>query len=71
MNILTLAFGAVPDEHVTSVARSLAHDIEHRTGGHLDCGAIGVKYLLPVLSDHGRDDLAVTVATQRTAPGWD
>jgi len=70
MNILPLAFGAVPDKHVDSVASSLIADIENRTAGHLDCGAVGVKYLLPVLTDHGRPDLAVTVATQQTRPGW-
>jgi alpha-L-rhamnosidase len=70
MNILPLAFDAVPSRDRARVAQSLFEDIEHRTGGHLDCGAIGVKYLLPVLSDHGRDDLAITVATRRTAPGW-
>ncbi len=71
MNVLPLAFAAVPAQHRDAVEHGLVHDIEHRTKGHLDCGAIGTKYLLPVLSDLGRDDLAVTVATQRTAPGWE
>jgi alpha-L-rhamnosidase len=70
MNVLPLAFGAVPEEHVETVVANLVRDIELRTGGHLDCGAVGVKYLLPVLSDHGRDDVAMTVATQETSPGW-
>jgi alpha-L-rhamnosidase len=70
MNILPLAFGAVPDGDVASVVRALVRDVEDRAGGHLDCGAVGVKWLLPVLSSHGRDDLAVTVATQQTRPGW-
>jgi alpha-L-rhamnosidase len=70
MNVLPLAFGAVPDEDVDRVVAGLVRDIEQRTDGHLDCGAIGVKHLLPVLSEHGHDDLARTVATQRTAPGW-
>jgi alpha-L-rhamnosidase len=70
MNVLPLAFGVVPAEHVGSVARSLTDDIENRTDGHLDCGAIAVKYLLPVLTEMGRSDLAVTVATQQTRPGW-
>ncbi len=68
--MLPLAFGVVPDEHVTSVRRSLVDDLEQRTGGHLDCGAVGVRHLLPVLSAAGRDDLALTVLTQRTAPSW-
>jgi alpha-L-rhamnosidase len=70
LNILPLAFGVVPDADVPSVRASLVDDLEHRTAGHLDCGAVGVRHLLPVLSDAGRDDLALTVLTRRTLPGW-
>ncbi|TQM36589.1 family 78 glycoside hydrolase catalytic domain [Pseudonocardia cypriaca] len=70
MNVLPLAFGAVPAEHVAAVADGLFTDIEHRTKGHLDCGAVAAKHLMPVLAAHGRPDLAVTVATQRDRPGW-
>lgn len=70
MNVLPLAFGAVPAEHIDSVFRSLLTDVTERTAGHLDCGAIGVKHLLPVLSTHGRHDLAVDIATQPDRPGW-
>ena len=70
LNILPLAFGVVPAPHVDSVRASLASDLESRTDGHLDCGAVGVRHLLPVLSAAGRDDLAISVLTERTPPGW-
>ena len=70
LNVLPLAFSAVPTENLLTVRASLINDIEIRTQGHLDCGAIGVRHLLPVLTDAGRDDLAVTVLTQPTRPGW-
>jgi alpha-L-rhamnosidase len=70
LNILPLSFGIVPSGHVDAVRASLIDDLENRTDGHLDCGAIGVRHLLPVLTDAGRDDLAVTVLTRRTRPGW-
>ncbi|MDQ0691266.1 family 78 glycoside hydrolase catalytic domain [Arthrobacter sp. W4I7] len=70
MNVLPLAFGAVPQQLRDTVFRSLVTDILERTDGHLDCGAVGAKYLLPVLSGGGRDDLALSVATQNTRPGW-
>jgi alpha-L-rhamnosidase len=70
LDILPLAFGIVPDEHVASTRQRLITDLETRTSGHLDCGAVGVRHLLPVLSAAGRDDLAVTVLTQRTRPSW-
>lgn len=70
MNVLPLAFDAVPPEHIERVANGLVLDVEHRTDGHLDCGSVGTKYLLPTLTSIGRGDLAVTVAAQQTRPGW-
>src|SRR5699024_588975 len=35
-----------------------------------DCGHIGVRFLLPVLSRHGYGDLALRVLENPTAPGW-
>ncbi len=37
---------------------------------HLDTGILGTKYLLHVLSDYGRTDLAYALATQTTFPSW-
>lgn len=70
LDILPLAFGIAPPQHVDSVRAALIDDIENRTTGHLDCGAVGIRHLLPVLSDAGRDDLAITVLTNRSRPGW-
>ncbi len=70
LNILPLAFDLLPAKDVESVRRGLIADLEHRTAGHLDCGAVGIRHLLPVLSAAGRDDLALTVLTQRTRPSW-
>jgi len=70
LNLLPLAFSTVREAHVDSVRQSLANDLEKRTGGHLDCGAVGVRHLLPVLSDAGRDDLALGVLLQRSRPSW-
>ncbi len=38
--------------------------------GHLNTGIFGTMWLLEALSRHGRSDLAVTIATQRTFPSW-
>lgn len=70
LNVLPLAFDAVPLEHVETVRASLIRDLEDRTAGHLDLGALGIRHLLPVLSAAGRDDLALTVLLQRSRPGW-
>ncbi|KAF9549702.1 alpha-L-rhamnosidase [Agrocybe pediades] len=69
-NILSLAFGLVPNASVTQhVADSIANDINQR-GTHLNTGALGTKHLLPVLSDFGHADVAFAVAQQTTFPSW-
>ncbi len=70
LNILPLAFGVVPEAHVSDVRDGLVRDLEQRTDLHLDCGAVGIRHLLPVLTAAGRDDLAVSVLTRRTRPSW-
>lgn len=70
MNALPLLFGVVPKSFRDRVAGSLAFDLEHRTAGHLDAGAVGSRYLPDALSFIDRDDLALDVLTQPTPPGW-
>jgi alpha-L-rhamnosidase len=70
LNILPLAFGIVPRDRIAAVQQGLIDDLEHRTGGHLDCGAVGIRHLLPVLSSARRDDVALSVLLTRTRPGW-
>jgi len=67
--LLPLAFGIVPAEHVEAVVSHLVEDITAR-GGHHDCGHLGVRHLLPVLSTHGQGALAWRVLTAPGAPGW-
>ncbi|MEU8946899.1 family 78 glycoside hydrolase catalytic domain [Streptomyces sp. NPDC048489] len=68
-NLLPLSFGLVPKEHRAAVVDHLVADL-HARGDHLDTGALGTKVLLPVLTEAGHADLAYTVATNPTYPGW-
>jgi alpha-L-rhamnosidase len=68
--ILPLAFGMVPDEDKTKVFAHLVEKITIESDNHLGTGLIGGHYLMRVLSDNGRPDLACTIATQTTYPGW-
>jgi len=68
-NILPLALDVVPPEHVDAVVGNLVADITAR-GDHHDCGHLGVRHLLPVLSAHGHGALALRVLSAPTAPGW-
>jgi alpha-L-rhamnosidase len=65
--VLGLRMGLVPDEAVA--AGHLVRVLE-RDGWHLSTGFLGVSYLLPVLCEHGRADVAYRVLEQGSAPSW-
>ncbi|MCX8180013.1 MAG: glycoside hydrolase family 78 protein [Thermofilaceae archaeon] len=69
-NVLPLASDIVPQEAVKEVFSTLVRDVEIEKDGHLDTGIIGTRYLLTVLSEYGRPDLAYIVATQASYPSW-
>jgi len=68
--VLPLAFGLVPDEYKTNVFARLVEKITVESGNHLGTGLIGGHYLMRVLCDNGRPDLAYAIATQTTYPSW-
>jgi len=68
--VLPLAFGIVPDDMRARVFARLVDKIENETKGHIGTGLIGGQYLMRVLSDHDRADLAYTIASQKDYPGW-
>lgn len=68
-NLLPLAFGLVPEEHVETVTGNLAKDVIDR-GYHLDTGCTGTRFILPVLFDHHYEDVAYRLLTQTTYPSW-
>ncbi len=68
--VLPLAFGMVPDEYKTNVFGHLVEKITVESNNHLGTGLVGGHYLMRVLSDNGRPDLAYTIATQTTYPSW-
>jgi alpha-L-rhamnosidase len=68
--VLPLAFGMVPDECKAKVFARLVKKITVESDNHLGTGLIGGHYLMRVLSDNGRPDLAYTIVTQTTYPSW-
>jgi len=67
-SVLPLAFGLVPQEHRDRVFKILAAKIESL--GHLGTGLIGGQWLMRVLSDNGRADLAYMLASRKAYPSW-
>jgi alpha-L-rhamnosidase len=68
--VLPLAFDLVPAEFRGKVFARLVDKIENETKGHIGTGLIGGQYLLRVLSDNGRADLAYRIAAQKEYPSW-
>src|SRR5262249_10337227 len=67
--LLALAFDLLPDHLRAPAFGRLVADIEARDR-HLTTGFIGVPLLCPVLTEHGRPDLAYALLHQDTYPSW-
>jgi alpha-L-rhamnosidase len=68
--LLPLAFGLVPDGLRERIFHHLVDKIVNEGHGHLGTGLVGGQYLMRVLTDNGRPDLAYTIATRKTYPSW-
>ena len=69
-SVLPLAFGLVPEEYKQKVFDKLVEDITVKTKGHIGTGLIGAQWLMRVLTDNGRADVAYTIASQKDYPSW-
>jgi alpha-L-rhamnosidase len=69
-SVLPLAFGMVPEQERTRAFENLVRKIEGESNNHIGVGLVGAQWLMRTLSDNGRTDLAYTIATQKTYPGW-
>jgi alpha-L-rhamnosidase len=66
---LALGFGLLPANLIPAAIDHLAADIEKRDF-RLTTGFVGVALLCPVLSEHGRPDLAYALLHQEEFPSW-
>ena len=66
--VLALHFDLLEDHEREITARALARNVEAH--GHLTTGFVGTPYLLRVLTDIGRLDLAYHLLLRRQFPSW-
>jgi alpha-L-rhamnosidase len=66
---LALHFHLLPESLQAEAARRLVADIATHQN-HLTTGFLGTPYLCPVLSAHGRTDVAYLLLMQDTYPSW-
>ena len=68
-NSFGLYLGTVPAGNESRVVENLDKDVRDH-GWHLTTGNLCTKYLLEMLTEHGKADTAFRVATQDTYPSW-
>ena len=52
------------------VLANIIDKTENEFGGHVSTGVIGIQQLMRTLTEHGRGDLALKIATNDTYPSW-
>ncbi len=67
--VLVLYFGLLDRAETDQAVAALVRDIEAR-GVHLSTGFVGTPYLLHVLTNHGRLDIAYRLLLTTLPPGW-
>ncbi len=69
-NILPLYFGMVPEGHENDVFENIVERTEDLHGSHVATGVVGIQFMMRTLTEHGRGDLALTIASNDTYPSW-
>jgi len=69
-NILPLWFGMVPKGLEDKVLESIVDKTENDCGGHVSTGVVGIQQLMRCLTEYGRGDLALKIASNDTYPSW-
>lgn len=67
--VIALALGLVPEDRAPAAVARLVELIE-QNGWRLDTGFLSVPFLLDVLCDHGRADVAYRLLFQDRCPSW-
>ena len=69
-NALPLFLDMAPKDRRGKVVGNLVNNILYEHDTHLTTGFIGIRYLMPVLTQFHHSDLAYDLAAQTTFPSW-
>ena len=69
-NILPLRFGMVDEEQQQRVFDNILRKTVNDFDSHVSTGVVGIQQLMRGLTDFGRGDLALQIATSTTYPSW-
>jgi alpha-L-rhamnosidase len=67
--VLALYFDLLPDHKKARAAEHLVNSLKEKNY-HLSTGFLGLSYLMPTLTEIGRNDLAYRLLTNDTFPSW-
>ena len=60
----------VPEGHENDVFENIVECTEDLHYSHVSTGVVGIQFLMRTLTDNGRGDLALKIATNDTYPSW-
>ncbi len=69
-NLLPLWFGMAPKDLQQQVFKNIVDKTENECDGHVSTGVIGIQQLMRTLTEFGRGDLALKIASNDTYPSW-
>ena len=69
-NLLPLSFKLVPDGFADKVFANVVDVTENQCHSHVSTGVIGIQHLRRTLTEYGRGDLALRIASNDTYPSW-
>ncbi|MDR3268626.1 MAG: glycoside hydrolase family 78 protein [Tannerella sp.] len=69
-NLLPLCYGMTPDEYGEAVFANIVDKTMGEFNGHVSTGLVGIQWLMRGLTEYGRPDIAMKIATNRTYPSW-
>jgi len=68
--LIALNYKLVPDDKKNAAIDHLLLEIYNKHKGHLSTGIFATKYMFDFFREANRNDVAYTIANQRTFPGW-
>jgi alpha-L-rhamnosidase len=68
--LIAFYYNLVPESEKNAAFDHLLSEIYNRHQGHLSTGIFGTKFMFEVMRNENRNDVAYTIANQRTFPGW-
>ena len=69
-NVLSLCYGMTPEAEREGVFRNIVDKTVNEFKGHVSTGLVGIQWLMRCLSENGRPDIALKIATNRDYPSW-